>query len=222
MTYALRSFLRRIRYGKPIVVVSGLPRSGTSMMMRMLERGGLEVVSDNIREKDEDNPRGYFELERAKDLDKGGDKSWIGEARGKVIKVISSLLKHLPTKFDYKIIFMQRHLDEVLASQEKMLNRRNEQNETSDEDMKASYEKHLKDVAFFFRYRKNFDAIDIQYDKVIQDPIGHAKKVNDFLGGNLDVPAMVAAVEKGLYRNRKAPEQEKAEMSPETTEATGE
>lgn len=203
-----RSFFRRLRYGKPIVVVSGLPRSGTSMMMRMLESGGLEVVSDDIRKGDEDNPRGYFELERVKDLDKGGDKTWLAEARGKTIKVISFFLKSLPGDFDYKIVFMRRHLDEVLASQEKMLDRRDEKNETSNEDMKASYEKHLKDVAFFFRYRKNFDAIDVQYDKVIQDPMEHARRVNEFLGGRLDVQAMAAAVEQDLYRNRKAQEPE--------------
>ena len=222
MTTALHSLFRRIRCGKPIVVVSGLPRSGTSMMMRMLESGGLEVLSDNIRQRDEDNPRGYFELERVKDLDKGGDKSWLGEARGKTIKVISSLLKDLPGEFDYKIIFMRRHLDEVLASQERMLERRSETNKTSDEDMKASYQKHLKDVEFFFRYRKNFDVIEIQYDKVIQDPAGHARKVNEFLGGHLDVSAMAVAVEKGLYRNRRAPGQEDALAVPDTTEATGE
>ena len=222
MTTPLHSFFRRVRCGKPIVVVSGLPRSGTSMMMRMLESGGLEVVSDNIREQDEDNPRGYFELERVKDLDKGGDKSWLGEARGKAIKVISSLLKDLPGEFDYKIIFMRRHLDEVLASQERMLERRSETNKTSDEAMKASYQKHLKDVAFFFRYRKNFDVLDIQYDKVIQDPAGHAREVNDFLGGRLDVSAMAAAVEKRLYRNRKAPGQADAAAAPNTSEASGE
>lgn len=204
----LRSFFRRLRRGEPIVVVSGLPRSGTSMMMRMLESGGLEVVSDDIRKGDEDNPRGYFELERVKDLDKGGDKTWLAEARGKTIKVISFFLKSLPGDFDYKIVFMRRHLDEVLASQEKMLDRRDEKNETSNEDMKASYEKHLKDVAFFFRYRKNFDSIDIQYDKAIQDPAEHARMVNDFLGGGLDVAAMAAAVEKDLYHNRRPQEQE--------------
>ena len=212
MSTVLGSLLKRIHRGKPIVVVSGLPRSGTSMMMRMLESGGMEVVNDNIRKGDEDNPRGYFELERVKDLDKGGDTSWLGEARGKVIKVISSLLKHLPGDFDYKIIFMRRHLEEVLASQAKMLDRRNEKNESGDEDMKASYEKHLKDVAFFVRYRKNFDCIDIQYDEAIQDPAGHAKKVNDFLGGNLDVLAMAAAVEQALYRNRKAPDREQPRL----------
>lgn len=205
MIGTLQALFRRLRCGKPIIVVSGLPRSGTSMMMRMLEQGGLDIVSDNIREQDEDNPRGYFELERVKDLDKGEDKLWLGESRGKVVKVISFLLKDLPAAFDYKIIFMRRHLDEVLASQDKMLERREEAKETKDDDMKAAYTKHLKDVDFFFRYRKNFDAIKVQYDEVIEDPACHAAKVNAFLGGRLDASAMAAAVEQGLYRNRKAP-----------------
>lgn len=220
MTNVLHSLFGRFLRGKPIVVVSGLPRSGTSMMMRMLESGGMEVVSDNVRQHDEDNPRGYFEIERVKDLDKGGDKLWLSEARGKAIKVISFLLKDLPPDFDYKIIFMQRHLDEVLASQEKMLERRNEKNQTDDEEMKASYAKHLKDAEFFLRYRKNFHSISIQYEQAVQNPLDHAKQVNDFLGGTLDVSAMAAAVEAGLHRNRKAPSQEKAvKISAETRES---
>ncbi len=218
----LRSpLMKRLRYGKPIVVVSGLPRSGTSMMMRMLENGGLDVVGDNIREQDDDNPRGYFELERVKDLDKGGDKSWLEQARGKTVKVISFLLKDLPGDFHYKIIFMRRHLDEVLASQEKMLDRRDEKNETGDEDMTAAYKKHLKDVDFFIRYRKNFEAIDIQYDQAIKDPLAHAKRVNEFLGGGLDVQAMAGAVEKGLYRNRKAGAQEAQNGGTEAPQSGG-
>lgn len=173
-------------------------------MMRMLESGGLEVLGDNIRESDEDNPRGYFELERVKSLDKGGDKSWITEARGKTIKVISFLLKSLPDEYHYKIVFMRRHLDEVLASQERMLDRRGKKNETEDDEMKVSYRKHLKDVEFFLRYRKNFEHIDVQYDEVVKDPEEHARKINAFLGGKLDITAMAAAVEQKLYRNRKA------------------
>ena len=218
MANALRSLFRRLLCGKPIVVVSGLPRSGTSMMMRMLELGGMELVTDNIRQLDEDNPRGYFEIERIKELDKGKDKSWLREARGKVIKVISFLLKELPSDHEYRIIFMQRHLDEVLASQEKMLDRRSEENQTSDEKMRVSYKKHLKDADFFLRYRKNFQSISLKYEEVIQDPAGHAKRVNDFLGGNLDVTAMTSAVEAGLYRNRKTSEKG-SEMSSETREA---
>ena len=105
----------------PIIVVSGLPRSGTSMMMGMLEAGGLELVVDGIRAADEDNPRGYYELERVKDLAKAEDKSWLITLQGKGVKVISLLLQHLPEAYNYKIIFMRRSIAEVLDSQSKML-----------------------------------------------------------------------------------------------------
>src|SRR4026207_1213461 len=119
-------FLRRRKYGEPIVIVSGLPRSGTSMMMKMLEAGGLTVMTDAIRQADIDNPRAYCECERVKNLEKETDKSYVREARGKVLKVISFLLKDLPDDNYYRVIFMRRHLDEVIASQNKMLDRRGE------------------------------------------------------------------------------------------------
>lgn len=200
----MKELLSRLRYGKPVIVVSGLPRSGTSMMMQMLEAGGAQILSDEIRKRDEDNPRGYYELERIKEIDKGGDKTWLREAKGKTIKVISFLLKFLPQDLHYKIIFMQRDMDEVLASQAKMLKNRNEQETSSPEDMKASYEKHLKDVMFFLRYRKNFDAIFVRYDEVVRNPLAEAQKIKDFLGVDLNVSAMATAVEQALYRNRKA------------------
>src|ERR1041385_2006037 len=107
---------------QPIAIVSGLPRSGTSMMMKMLVAGGLEALTDNIRTADEDNPEGYFEFEMVKKL--GDDRSWLADARGKCVKIVSSFLKHLPQDFTYKIIFMRRNIEEVLASQRQMLVRR--------------------------------------------------------------------------------------------------
>ena len=202
MTPILKALKRRINPSKPIIVVSGLPRSGTSMMMRMLDAGGLDTVVDGIREGDEDNPRGYFELERVKKLAKDDDKSWLAEAQGKTIKVISFLLKDLPDTFHYKIVFLNRHLDEVLASQEKMLQRRNEENKTDDEAMKAAFEKHLRDVRALCRERDEIDILEVRYDQVVADAAGHAVKINAFLGGELDEAAMATAVESGLYRNR--------------------
>ena len=198
----LRWILSRVRRPHPIVVVSGLPRSGTSMMMRMLQLGGMDVACDNIRKKDEDNPRGYFELERVKSLKGDGDKSWLGETPRKAVKVISFLLSDLPDEFNYKIIFVHRHIDEILASQSRMLEHRSETNKTSDEDMKSAYAAHLKDVESFLKSKPNFDSFDVQYDHVIRDPETHAKKINEFLGGALDVSSMTAAVEPDLYRNR--------------------
>src|SRR5438128_3864516 len=124
---------RRVRYGRPIVVVSGLPRSGTSMAMKMLEAGGLRVVTDGQRTADEDNPKGYYEDERVKDLHREGDKTWLRDARGDVVKIISFLLKSLPADNNYKVLFMHRNLREIVASQNKMLARRGEKNETPDD-----------------------------------------------------------------------------------------
>jgi hypothetical protein len=194
----------RSRYGEPIVVVSGLPRSGTSMMMRMLEAGGVPIVTDRVREADEDNPRGYFEVERVKDLEQAGDRSWLRDCRGHAIKVISFLLKNLPDQNQYKVIFMRRHLDEVVASQNKMLVRRGEEADPAgDEAMKKRYGIHLKKVAFFLEEADNFRTLEIDYKDVLEDPRRHAKRVRRFVGRDLDLEKMVAAVDPQLYRNRR-------------------
>ncbi len=123
-------FLCRLFAGDPpgvdksVVVVSGLPRSGTSMLMSMISAGGLEEVVDGVRQADDDYQRGYHELEAVKDLDKNGDTAWLDDAHGKVVKIISFLLQHLPATHHYKIVFVRRSLQEVLASQQKMLDRR--------------------------------------------------------------------------------------------------
>ena len=128
---------------KPIVVVSGLPRSGTSMMMKMLEVGGIPPVTDNHRMADDDNPKGYYEFERVKKLDKG-DTEWLADAPGKVVKVIAALLTYLPPTYNYKVIFMRRLMPEILASQRQMLVRRGEApNKFKDEDMARIIEKHV-------------------------------------------------------------------------------
>lgn len=172
------------------------------MTMKMLDAVGLGTVVDGIREADEDNPKGYFEDERVKDLHKAGDKNWVRAARGKALKVISWLLKDLPDENYYKVIFMRRNLKEVLASQKKMLDRRGEISETSDERMIEIYKDHLWKVNYLFKHRPNFEAIDIEYAAVISDPRTQATRIRDFLGMDLDVDKMVAAVDPKLYRNR--------------------
>lgn len=193
---------RRLSYGKPIVLVSGLPRSGTSMVMKMLEAGGMETIVDNIRTADEDNPKGYFEDERVKELAKLDDKSWIRDARGKVIKVVSSLLQYLPKDNTYKVVFMRRNLHEVLASQAKMLDRRGEENTADDGDMLRMYESHLDKVTFQLRFRDWFDVLYLEFPEVVADPESAAKQINDFVGGHLDVEKMALQVDPNLYRNR--------------------
>ena len=135
--------LRRRKYGEPVIIVSGLPRSGTSMMMKMLEAGGVSIMTDAIRQADVDNPKGYYEYERVKHLEKETDKSYVREARGKALKVISFLLKDLPDDNYYRVIFMRRDLDEVIASQNKMLDRRGEESIEERETMAEAYRNHL-------------------------------------------------------------------------------
>lgn len=202
MVSKLRELGRRLKYGKPVVIVSGLPRSGTSMAMKMLEAGGLEIVVDNIRTADEDNPKGYYEDERVKDLAEMEDASWLREARGKVIKVVSSLLNYLPANNAYKVVFMRRNLQEVLASQAKMLERRGESSETEDGELSAMYDAHLEKVQFQLRFRSNFDALYVNYADVVKDPLSQARLMARFVGGGLDVKKMAAAVDGSLYRNR--------------------
>ncbi|HNU83048.1 MAG TPA: sulfotransferase domain-containing protein [Thermoanaerobaculia bacterium] len=202
MAHALHRLWRRLRYGAPVVVVSGLPRSGTSMAMKMLAAGGLEVVADGERVADEDNPRGYFEDERVKALAETADKRWLRAARGRAVKVISWLLKELPADNNYRVIFLERDLREVLASQGKMLARRQEEHPTSDDEMLAVFESHLWRVGYLFRHAPHLERLELAYADVVADPLRAAARINAFLGGGLDVEKMAAAVEPGLYRNR--------------------
>jgi hypothetical protein len=196
-------WFRRRRAGEPLVIVSGLPRSGTSMMMRMLEAGGLPIMSDGARGADVDNPKGYFEHERVKDLEREPDKSYLREGRGKALKVISFLIPHLPDENDYRVVFMRRDLDEVLSSQDKMIQRLGTTDAEADrEAMKEAYRNDIVRTRLLCRKRPNFALIEIQYRATVEDPASTARRVNEFLGGRLDEAAMRAAVDESLYRNR--------------------
>lgn len=191
-----------------ITVVSGLPRSGTSLMMKMLEAGaGLESVVDNIRQADEDNPNGYFEDQRVKKLK--NDHSWIGEARGKMLKVVSMLLYHLPDNFTYRIVFMQRNLQEVLASQRKMLHRRNENPAADDTQMISLYQKHLDHVFPYLAARKNMTVCRISYNNLFTDSETELDRLASFFGMDLDRDRMLTVIDPKLYR-RRAPSGEEA------------
>jgi hypothetical protein len=187
---------------QPITIVSGLPRSGTSMMMKMLEAGGMEVLTDEIRTADEDNPKGYYEFERVKQIE--SDKAWLPEAQGKVVKMIGALLKHLPPDFAYEIVFMERRIQEVLASQQRMLIRRGEPADAiSDERMAALFAKHVKQVKAWIAEQPNVDVLYVHYSDVLADPAEQARHLNRFLGGGLDEKAMAKMVDPKLYRQRK-------------------
>lgn len=186
----------------PIIIVSGLPRSGTSMMMKMLEAGGIQPLTDHIRMADDDNPKGYYEFERAKKL-KEGDFAWLPEARGKAVKVIGALMVELPSDFQYQVLFMRREMNEILASQAKMLERRGEENKIDDATMAALFEKHIRQVESWMHQQSNLRYIDVDYNAMLADPKPQVEKIVKFLGGQLDSPAMLAVVDPNLYRQRR-------------------
>jgi len=200
---AVRRAVRRVRYGEPIVLVSGLPRSGTSMMMQMLEAGGLEIVTDGLRAADESNPQGYYELERVKELDKSGDRAWLRDARGRGVKIIAYLVRYLPETFNYRVIFMHRHLDEVLASQTRMLTRLGEASETDDARMRELFIDHIARTKSVLAHRNCFEVLEVGFTDVLESGPTHADLVNRFLGGRLDTDAMATVVNPKLYHNRR-------------------
>ena len=185
-----------------VTVVSGLPRSGTSMMMAMLEAGGLAPLTDGEREANVDNPKGYYEFERVKKLDKG-DTAWVPQARGKAVKVISALLRHLPESERYRVIFMRRELKEVLASQKKMLERRGEDpDKASDEELEELFLQHIDHVQAWAGDHGNVELLEVSYNEIMADATGPVHQVNTFVGGGLDEQAMLDVVDPDLYRNR--------------------
>ena len=192
--------------GPSIIVVSGLPRSGTSMAMRMLEVGGVPILSDGVRRADEDNPRGYFEYEPVKHLHQPGhDVAWLAGARGKAVKIVSFLLTWLPETYDYRVIFMRRDLSEVAASQEVMIGRRGAAEEAGGGDPRAAYAEHLAQVDRFIARRACFTRMDVAYADAVADPRRAAESIAAFLGGGLDAAAMAAAVDPALRRQKNHP-----------------
>jgi sulfotransferase family protein len=194
-------------FNKPklITVVSGLPRSGTSMMMKMLEAGGLPLLVDNLRIGDDDNPAGYYEFEPVKKLSQG-DSEWLADAQGKVLKVIAALITHLPATYSYQIIFMRRDMSEILASQKKMLlNRGEDPNKISDAEMAQLFEKHLFKVLSWIDQQPNMRKIEVSYNMLFKDPKPNIAQINRFLGNILDGEKMLEVINPDLYRQRNRP-----------------
>lgn len=182
-----------------IMIVSGLPRSGTSLMMQMLDRGGIEVVTDGARTADIDNPKGYYEFEIVKSIQR--DTSWLPATRGKAFKMVSQLLYHLPAAERYRIIFMEREFDEMLASQDKMLARLGRPAAPRD-DMRGAFTSHLEQLRAWLARQANMCVLPISYNQLLSEPRPHAERVREFLDVDADVGRMAAAVEPALYRNR--------------------
>jgi hypothetical protein len=168
-------------------------------MMQMLDRGGIDVVTDRVRTADTDNPHGYFEFEAVKRIKQ--DASWLPGTRGKAFKAVSQLLYDLPTSERYRIIFMQRDLDELLHSQEKMLVRLGRTPAPAD-SMKQSYVVHLQRLGDWLAKQDNMKVLYVRYNELISDPEPQAERINSFLCGACNVDQMIAAIDPTLYRNR--------------------
>ncbi len=186
---------------KIITIVSGLPRSGTSLMMKMLETGGMEVVIDNIRKSDEDNPRGYYEFEKVKKIK--NDASWLDNTEGKVFKMVSMLLYDLPATRTYRVIFMRRRMEEILASQRTMLRRLGkEQDSAPDEKMRRLYTKHLQEMEQWLAGQQNMQVLYVSYNDVMERTRECSETVSRFLQNGLDTDKMASVVDASLYRQR--------------------
>jgi Sulfotransferase domain len=198
----LTRLLEKGRAQKPVFIVSGLPRSGTSLMMMILEAAGIPCLTDYERHPDDDNPRGYFEFERVKKL-QDGDFEWVKDARGKSVKVISALLLYLPPGYDYKVFFMIRSLPEILASQRKMLiNRGEDPAKTSDDEMALYFEKHLNQIKGWLEKQSNFITLFIDYNQLLVDSKPVIHDINQFLGGKYNETRMLESIDPNLYRQR--------------------
>jgi hypothetical protein len=193
-------FRRTPKTAPYITIVSGLPRSGTSMMMRMLEAGGMDVVMDNRRQPDADNPQGYYEFEPVKHLKEGA--AFLDRAHGKAVKIVSMLLYDLPPDQHYKLLFMHRHLEEILASQAVMLHRQHKSAPIDDQAMGRRFAQHLREVTAWLAQQARMKVLHVDYNAVLHDPEPGARAVNQFLENCLDVQRMVAVVDHPLYRHR--------------------
>lgn len=183
-----------------LTIVSGLPRSGTSLMMKMLEAGGVPVLVDNVRTADVDNPLGYYEFEPVKALK--ADASWVADARGRAVKMVYLLLMDLPPDEEYRVLFMRRDLDEVLASQKAMLARMNKPAPLDDARMAALFRDQLAKFDAWAKGRPNFRLLDVPHRGLLTDAPPLLAEIDRFLGGGLDLDAMARVVDPALYRNR--------------------
>jgi Sulfotransferase family len=169
-------------------------------MMRMLESGGMPVLIDQVRGADIDNPRGYYEYEAVKTLKHNA--SWVALSSGKAVKMVYLLVYDLPPDIEYRVLFMHRKIDEVLASQRVMLERLGKTSTIPDEKMATLFRNHLVKFTAWVKERPNIQVMDVNYNDMVADPAPIADEIGRFLGGGLDTAKMTQAVEPGLYRNR--------------------
>ncbi|MBN2425188.1 MAG: sulfotransferase [Calditrichaceae bacterium] len=182
-----------------LIIVSGLPRSGTSLMMQILKAGGIDVVNDGLRTEDEFNPAGYFEDNRVKSLDK--ENAWLKSEKGKAIKIISYALPYIPAGLPVKVIFMLRNPDEIILSQNRML--KNNTGKMSDENLKHSFNTHLNKVFLWMNEQKFLQYITVSYHDLLNNALAEIKRINRFLNLSLQEEEACQAIKPELYRSRK-------------------
>lgn len=184
-----------------VTIVSGLPRSGTSMMMEMLEKGGFELLTDSVREADKDNPKGYYEYERVKQLPE--DTEWLQKAEGKAVKVLGELIKHLPGDYEYNIVFMERNLEEIIESQTKMLKRKGEDpDDISKEELRETFKDYRRILKQQISSSPNMEVIYVNYNDIMSHPEPVIESISAFFDGQLDTDSMLSVIDEELYRNR--------------------
>jgi LPS sulfotransferase NodH len=184
-----------------LTIVSGLPRSGTSMMMKMVEAGGIPVIVDNIRGADDDNPKGYYEFEPVKKTKE--DASWVEGSAGKCVKMVYRLLYDMPSTHKYRVLFMRRHLDEVIKSQQVMLERSGKKGgDLGDDQFKMLFRKETDKCLKWIADQPNIECIEVSYNDLLANALPLISQVNQFLGGDLNEEAMAGVVDPSLWRNR--------------------
>ena len=184
-----------------ITIVSGLPRSGTSMMMKMLDAGGIPALTDHIRAADEDNPKGYYEFEPVKRTKQ--DASWLDQAGGKGVKMVHLLLLDLPVDREYRVPFMRRTIEEVIRSQNVMLERKGKKTaDLPEEQIRGLFLQQINDVTDYLLKHPNFKVLDVHYNEMLSRPRPWVDKLNTFLGGKLHTDEMLRVIDPTLYRQR--------------------
>ena len=184
-----------------IYLVTGLPRSGTSLCMRMLETGDIPVLTDGERSADEDNPNGYYEFEPVKKTHE--DVTWLDKASGKAVKMVYRLLYDLPDNFRYRTLFMRRDLGEVLASQQTMLSRNGTVSQVSDDEMRQLFQRELASFASWIASQPHFNVLEVSFNELIDTPLPVLRRIDEFCGNTLNVEAMHRVIDSNLYRNRR-------------------
>ncbi|MDH3519485.1 MAG: sulfotransferase [Myxococcales bacterium] len=184
-----------------VTLVSGVPRSGTSLMMQMLGAGGFPLLTDGLREPDEHNPRGYFEFEAAKRTLR--DTSWLAQALGRAVKLVHALVASLPDAYPYRVILLRRPLGQVVASQRAMLARfGGVEGVLPDARLSEIFAAQLADLERWAEGQPRVTLLGVETERLVADPAAVASEVAAFLGGELDEAAMAGAYEPSLWHQR--------------------